>query len=390
MGKTEKVWPLLRHSADPRLRSFIINWLSPLGTDARILGVELEKINPHANPIPDRVRKPMEAVLFDPGTSPRRALILALGTYGSEMLSRAERDPLMATLLNLYRNDADAGIHGAAEWTLRKWGQGEKLRALDLELAGLKDRDGRRWFVNADGQTFSLINGPVEFGMSSPTTETERLAGNEPLRRMVIPRRFAIATTEVSVAQFQRFLKQAGLTNPRYTASTEFLNKSSPDPDGPWITPDWYTAAHYCNWLSEQERLPREQWCYIPAKSGAYDEGMTIPADVLVRTGYRLPTDAEWEYACRSGAATARYYGVSIDLLDAYARYRVNSQEHAWPSAGLLPNDLGLFDMLGNVYEWCQDLYRLTEQLEEGGSIDRITVSEVVSDRGHRARRGGA
>ena len=82
---------------------------------------------------------------------------------------------------------------------------------------------------------------------------------------------------------------------------------------------------------------------------------MTIPADVLKRKGYRLPTEAEWEYACRAGAITSRYHGLSLDLLAKYARYAGNSAEHAWPGGSLLPNDLGLFDMLGNVYEWCDE-----------------------------------
>jgi eukaryotic-like serine/threonine-protein kinase len=90
----------------------------------------------------------MDAILFHPETSLRRALILALGTYGTEGLSRGEREPLGAQLLDLYRNDPDAGIHGAAEWALRKWGQQAKVKELDAQLIKQKDWCERRWFIN--------------------------------------------------------------------------------------------------------------------------------------------------------------------------------------------------------------------------------------------------
>ena len=93
----------------------------------------------------------MDAILFHPETSQRRALILALGTYGREGLSPGEREPLIAKLLDLYRNDPDSGIHGAAEWTLRQWGQDEKLKHVDAELSKLKDRGDRRWYREQPG-----------------------------------------------------------------------------------------------------------------------------------------------------------------------------------------------------------------------------------------------
>jgi len=381
MGKAGEIMPLLRHSADPRLRSFIVNWLSPLGADPKILAAELERLPATAQPTPAEGKQLMDAILFHPETSMRRALILALGTYETEELSPGEREPLTGKLLDLYRNDPDSGIHGAAEWTLRQWKQQEKLKELDAELMKLKDWGERRWYVNGQGQTYAVIEGPVEFRMGSPPTETGRIARNETPRRVVIPRRFAIADREVTVEQYQRFVK----TNPQFGLDPSDLVRYSPDHGaGPMIGVSWYGAAAYCNWLSEQERLPKDQWGYLPNRDGAYDTGMTIPADVLKRTGYRLPTEAEWEYACRSGTITSRYYGVSTDLLDKYARYQAHSKEHAWTCGSLFSNDLGLFDMLGNVFEWVQDQSGRPDQTN-----DEINIIEYVDTNIPRLLRGG-
>jgi formylglycine-generating enzyme required for sulfatase activity/tetratricopeptide (TPR) repeat protein len=390
MGKAEGVWALLRHSPDPRLRTFILNWLNPLAADPKLIAAELDRLPPVPKPTPTPGQQKMDAVLFQPEISMRRAMILSLGTYGTEGLSPGEREPVIGRLLDLYRNDSDAGIHGAAEWTLRKWGQNDKLKELDAQLMKEKDRGERRWFINSQGQTFSVIEGPVEFRMGSPSTETERVPAFEPPRHIMIPRSFAIATKEVKKDQFQRFLKEAMITIDRYQVSPGFLNKYSPDPDGPWIGPDWYVAAHYCNWLSEQEGLPRDQWCYLPNESGAYAEGVSIPADVLQRRGYRLPTEAEWEFACRAGAVTSRYYGDSVALLHAYAWYLANSEAHAWACGSLLPNDLGEFDMLGNEFEWCQDSMNASRPSRKGMAGDYINIKSYVNEKNSRLLRGGS
>ena len=87
----------------------------------------------------------------------------------------------------------------------------------------LKDRGDRRWFVNSQGQTFAVIEGPVEFRMGSPPTEPDRIVETRPCTAGSIPRRFAIATKEVTVEQFQRFVR----ANPKI-ASLETSTGTAP------------------------------------------------------------------------------------------------------------------------------------------------------------------
>jgi formylglycine-generating enzyme required for sulfatase activity len=117
---------------------------------------------------------------------------------------------------------------------------------------------------------------------------------------------------------------------------------------------------------------------------------MSIPANVLERRGYRLPTEPEWEYACRAGAITSRSYGASLDLLGAYAWYQANSKEHSWACGSLLPNDLGLFDMLGNEYEWVHDSN--IRQMPQMHGIFNDTTHDVMPllEKHPRLLRGGS
>jgi formylglycine-generating enzyme required for sulfatase activity len=376
MGQAGETWPLLRHSAEPSVRSFIINWLSPLGADPKMLAAELDRLDSLATRHPAPATQKLNAILFHPDISARRALILALGTYGAGDLSLSEREPMIAKLLSLYENDPDAGIHGAAEWALRQWDQASKLREIDTRAKGNDKQQGPlRWFVNSQGQTFTVIEGPTEFRMGSPRTEPDRNATIELPHRRIIPRRFAIAAKEVTVAEYQEFVKD----NPGADHASN--NKYSPDPKGPMNSVTWYHAAAYCNWLSRKEGKAE---CFAVDNQGRFVE----VADALRRSGYRLPTEAEWEYACRAGALTPRYYGSGLDLLGRYARYIGNSQDHAWLCGSLLPNDLGLFDMLGNVYEWCREPPLPYQPAPDGTVIDNISMQSY--SHADRLLRGGA
>ena len=92
-----------------------------------------------------------------------------------------------------------------------------------------------------------------------------------------------------------------------------------------------------------------------PTKRAQYAQGMKVAADFLSRSGYRLPTAAEWEYACRAGSVTRWSLGEAEDLLTKYAWCVSNSWSRLHPVGTLRPNDLGLFDMHGNAWEWCSD-----------------------------------
>jgi formylglycine-generating enzyme required for sulfatase activity len=342
MNHPEKVWPLLKHGPDPRARSYLIHRLGPVGADPKIL---------------------IEHLDHEPDISIRRALILSLGEFGEQELPPGERAKLTKRLTDLYTTADDPGLHAAAEWVLRTWNEEKLLRSLNQKWA--KDdaqrlrklsgkADSPRWYVNSQGQTMVVIPGPVTFLMGSPPTEADH-QNDERQHKRSIGRTFAIAAKPVTAAEYGQFKradeppKEDDLLKPATNVS-------------------WHNAAAYCNWLSEREGIPEEQRCY-EIKDG---EVTKLRANYLSRAGYRLPTEAEMEYATRAGAVTSRCYGETEELLPKYAWYRANSGDHTWPVGWKKPNDLGLFDVHGNAWCWCQD---------KRGDYPEATEDQAVEDK---------
>ncbi len=164
-----------------------------------------------------------------------------------------------------------------------------------------------------------------------------------------------------------------------------------PEPDCPVIGVNWYEAARYCNWLSRKEGIPASQWCY-PTDLRP-DRPLAAVPDYLSKSGYRLLTEAEWEHACRAGSRTARPFGDSISWMPSYAWYLENSSQRTHPVGSKLPNDLGLFDMLGNAIEWTFQVYDPmgTNHMHNAGGvlIDR-EITEPLQDRLDCMLRGGS
>jgi formylglycine-generating enzyme required for sulfatase activity len=93
--------------------------------------------------------------------------------------------------------------------------------------------------------------------------------------------------------------------------------------------------------------------CYPPIDQIHLE--MTFPHDMLSRTGYRLLTEAEWEYVCRAGSSCRFFFGENEQHSTAFAWLPANSQEMTHPVGQLRPNIFGVFDIQGNVRDWCQD-----------------------------------
>jgi formylglycine-generating enzyme required for sulfatase activity len=389
-GRPEAVWPLLKHSSEPRARSHLIHRLGPLGADVREIVGRLEN---------------------EPDVTIQRALILSLGEFETAAWPPGARQAVQVKLREIYSSAEDAGLHGVSEWLLRVWQDDSWLKELNERWAQDQDQKERKlqaiartlsrqaprgepgasatgaggaasqWYVNGQGQTMIVITGPVQFLMGSPPTETDReertVKEAERQHKKLIGRHYALAAKEVTLDQFRRFYEDF-----YHQDHVSHRQDYAPTPECPANRVTWYEAAAYCNWLSKQEGLSEDQWCYQTNEQGEFADGMKMRPDYLNLAGYRLPTEAEWEYACRAGTLTSRFYGESEELLDKYAWYRKNSRDRGllpgvpglWgvPGNCLRPNDFGLFDMLGNAAEWCQDEFAIHSAGEDREDMRRI------------------
>ncbi len=176
------------------------------------------------------------------------------------------------------------------------------------------------------------------FEMGSPPEEEGRFDDEEP-HRVELTRPFYLCVRPVTQMEWQSLMG----SNPAYNIG----------PDRPVEMVSWFDAVAFCNALSRSQHLEEAyRLDDVRGRPGEPGFSATVFWKGLDCPGYRLPTEAEWEYACRANVAGARY-----GSLDAAGWYADNSGGSTQPVGMKRPNELGLYDMLGNVWEWCWDWY---------------------------------
>jgi formylglycine-generating enzyme required for sulfatase activity len=191
-------------------------------------------------------------------------------------------------------------------------------------------------FVRLPGGTFT---------MGSPSDEQDRSSDEGPQHQVRVSA-FAIGKYVVTFAEYDAYCDATGTVKP----SDSGWGRGS----RPVINVSWLDAVAYCNWLSKKEGL-----------SPAYTVNGTNVSWNRSANGYRLPTEAEWEYASRAGTTTATTFGNSLDSTQANfdGNYPYNTLTKGpylaktAPVGSYRPNAWGLYDMHGNAWEWCQDWY---------------------------------
>lgn len=228
---------------------------------------------------------------------------------------------------------------------------------------------------------------PGHFQMGSPQDEKDRQEAEGPQHAVTIPKPFAISRCEITVGQFRQFVQDKHYHQGKeYLTAAETSNPSE-------------TGAKGCfGWNAETkqlEQLPERNWKNPgfaqddnhPVVCVSWDDAQAYVNWLSRRTGavYRLPSEAEWEYAARAGAKTARFYqdDMQCEYANGLGQEAKSIADPNWvlgectdahvytaPVASFGENQFGLFDMLGNVFEWVEDCWHENYQgAPEDGSV---------------------
>ena len=423
LGAREKVLPVFDMTDDPQaLTQFIFR--------CHDRGVRVEEIL-------DLLSITTQSVSEGPRRNVRElyAVLLALGEYPLSDIPESRREALLKQLADSYRSDPSSGVHGAAGWLLRQWGQADTAREIDQTAVPYTTE--REWFTlaitvtpksppkpkkkpaedkgekeskteqSAEGDetkkaeredpkpeplpqktfyyTFVVFPaGESEIGSASDEPDRIKREKTEDRHSVTLTRPFALLDREITMEELIAF-------KPPFAGTMKQL--ASKPTDGGFAA-DWYDSVSFCRWLSTQSGIAEEGQSYASPESltkEAYPREPTPSANwaprnwplQLGQSGFRLPTESEWEVASRSGGRTAYGFGSEVGLLGRFGWFQENSGKQVHPPRELRPSVRGLFDMHGNLFEWTHDWY---SDYVEGNVVDPM-VSEGGS---YRVSRGGS
>lgn len=305
VGRSEVLWSLLDNDVPLDVRVQLIHRIAPSGVAPDVLS---EQLTNQSSP------------------AVRYRILLALGEYESFQTTSRFRDSVASHVTKIHEEDPDSGVHSAAKWLLQRWGIVQDSNPQPLDK-------GRNWFVDKVGRTMIVARGP----MNMPTEQPTEPVPAQP-KEVQIDHSFALSATEVTLREYEQF------------ANSQHDLTVGPDPDCPVNSVTANEIAAYCRWLTLQEGMSEDDMCFPPVDVSKKKQVLPYE-DFLSRSGYRPPTEAEWEYMCRAGSSTVRFTGSSAAMLNKYAWFAANSSQRTWPVGTLKPNALGLFNIYGNVNE---------------------------------------
>ncbi len=366
LGELEKVLPVFEMTDDPEaLTQFIFR--------CRERDVSTETLL-------DCLRRVVDAPLDRYPKNARYALLLALGEFELNEIPPSRREKLLTQLATWYRNDPSSGVHGAAGWLLRQWGQSDIARQVDqTEMPFTSDRE---WFTLAitvqpkaaseeakpepprerlATKTFyyTFIVFPAgDYEIGSVDDESDRFKF-EVRHSVKLTDRFALLDREITFEELIAYM-------PHYEIP---IQKHDAKPSDAGFGMSWYDSVGFCRWLGQQSGLSEADQSYAdpeeldnkkyPREPNAdYNWAPhNWPLD-MGRRGFRLPMESEWEVASRTGARTAFGFGGDYRFLRRFDWFRENGGKHVHPPRELRPNIRGLFDLHGNLCEWTHNWYQ--------------------------------
>lgn len=389
LGEREAVLPVFEMSDDPEALTQFIFRCRPRGVHVENLLACLPLVT--AAP-PDRFPR-----------NTRYALLLALGEYELEEIAEGQRTALLKQLAEWYANDPSSGVHGAAGWLLRRWGQARTANEIDRTAVPYSPE--REWFrlaievtpkststtgarpTGAPKKTFyfTFVVFPAgHYTVGSVADEPDRKKADADQHRVTLTRPFAMLDREITFEELLAF-------SPQYLG---FMQQYEAQPADAGFAVHWYDSVRFCRWLGQQSGLPESEQAYAAPESLDQVQYPREPNPTanwaprdwpveLARRGFRLPTDAEWEIAARGGCRTSYGHGSDVGLLDRFGWFIANSGKRVHRQKELCPSIRGLFDLHGNVFEWTHDWYE---------AIGRDAVTDPRGPQGgsNRMNRGGS